>query len=112
MDTILSFLNHLEFENRYSKRTINSYKIDLLQFNEFCKENSIYDILKIDSKTVRAWIIYLLEKGCENRSVNRKISALKSFYKYLLRTGSIEKNPLIKIDSLKSKKTITRFYNR
>ncbi len=109
MDTILSFLNHLEFENRYSKRTITSYKTDILQFRTFCRNNSVNDIQHVDSKLVREWIIFLIEKGCENRSVNRKISALKSFYKYLIRQGTIQKSPLIKIDSLKAKKRLPGF---
>jgi integrase/recombinase XerC len=109
MDTILSFLNHLEFENRYSKRTITSYRTDILQFKDYCGKNLIDDIQKADSKLVRGWVIFLIENGCENRSVNRKISALKSFYKYLLRLGTIQKSPLIKIDSLKAKKRLPGF---
>lgn len=109
MDTILSFLNHLEFEKRYSKRTIESYHTDILQFQEFCQNYTIDDITLADSKIVRDWIISLIENKFENRSVNRKISALKTFYKYLLRQGTILKNPLIKIDALKAKKRLPGF---
>jgi len=109
MDTILSFLNHLEFEKRYSKRTIESYRTDIFQFQHYCENNLINNLLLADSKIVRGWIISLIESNCENRSVNRKISALKTYYKYLLRQGLIEKNPLVKIDALKAKKRLPGF---
>jgi integrase/recombinase XerC len=108
MDYILSFLNNLEYEKRYSKRTIESYQIDLLQFNLFCDKIDL-QLLLADSKLIRSWIVSLLEGGCSNRSVNRKISTLKSFYKYHLRQGSISINPLVKVDSLKIKKKLPVF---
>jgi integrase/recombinase XerC len=108
MDYILSFLNNLEYEKRYSKRTIESYQIDLLQFNLFCDKIDI-KLPLADSKLIRSWIVSLLEGGCSNRSVNRKISTLKSFYKYHLRQGSISINPLVKVDSLKIKKKLPVF---
>jgi integrase/recombinase XerC len=111
MDYIVSFLNNLEFEKRYSKRTIGSYQIDLLQFQQYCIGTGLDGdkIHQADSKLIRGWVIYLLENDCSNRSVNRKISTLKSFYKYLLRQGVINVNPLIKVESLKTKKKLPAF---
>jgi integrase/recombinase XerC len=111
MDYIVSFLNNLEFEKRYSKRTIESYQIDLLQFKQYCISTGLADgeICMADSKLIRGWVINLIEGGCSNRSVNRKISTLKSFYKYLLRQGTINENPLIKVDSLKTQKKLPAF---
>jgi integrase/recombinase XerC len=109
MDFITSFLNYLEFEKRYSTRTIESYRTDLMQFNEFCISNKISDLLVVDHKLIRGWIVILLEENCQNRSVNRKISTLKSFYKYLLRQGHINYNPLLKVESLKTGKQLPAF---
>jgi integrase/recombinase XerC len=110
MDYILSFLNYLEFEKRYSARTIESYQTDLVQFTQYC--TSIGDgvaLLTANSKLVRGWMVFLIEGGCENRSVNRKMSTLRSFYKYLSREGYISVNPLVKIESLKTKKQLPVF---
>lgn len=109
MDYILSFLNYLEFEKRYSKRTIESYRIDLLQFSNYCSIQHYSDLLLVDARLIRSWIVELLEGNCANRSVNRKISTLKSFYKFLLRQGYLTSNPLFKVESLKTGKQLPVF---
>jgi integrase/recombinase XerC len=109
MNYILSFLDYLEFEKRYSKRTIESYRTDLLQFDYFCKSIGENELHLANSKLIRSWVVSLLEGNCQNRSVNRKISALKSFYKYLLRQGYISSNPLLKVESLKTGKQLPVF---
>ena len=109
MNHILSFLNYLEFEKRYSARTIESYRTDLLQLEIFCAKINVSSVYLADSKSIRSWVVSLLEGGCRNRSVNRKISTLKSFYKYLLREGTIQTNPLVKVQSLKSSKLVPAF---
>jgi integrase/recombinase XerC len=110
MDLIISFLKYLEFEKRYSTRTIEAYKVDLTQFADFCLEKAALEsVVNAQSLTIRDWVVYLLDSGCQNRSVNRKISALKSFYKYLLRNKVIEASPLNKIESLKNKKRLPVF---
>jgi len=109
MDLIHSFLNYLEFEKRYSKRTIESYQTDLLQFNQYCSGRGIEQLSAADSKIVRNWIVVLLEDSCSNRSVNRKLSTLKSFYKFLLKQGFTKVNPLNRIDSLKTRKKLPVF---
>jgi integrase/recombinase XerC len=109
MGHITAFLNYLEFEKRYSKHTIESYQTDLLQFEQYCANIGSSELLLVEFKMIRGWIVFLLEDGCENRSVNRKISTLKSFYKYLLRQGLVKSNPLLKIDSLKTGKQLPVF---
>jgi integrase/recombinase XerC len=109
MNYILSFLNYLEFEKRYSKRTIESYQTDLLQFEQYCTTIGNCVILNADSKLIRGWVVSLLENDKKNRSVNRKISTLKSFYKFLLRQGYIQNNPLLRVESLKIGKQLPVF---
>lgn len=109
MEYMVPFLNYLEFEKRYSKRTIESYRIDLVQFTLYIQAIGEKDLLHVHFKTIRGWVIALLEEGCENRTVNRKISTLKSFYKYLLRQGLIDSNPLLKVESLKTRKQVPVF---
>lgn len=109
MDYILSFLNYLEFEKRYSKRTIESYQTDLLQFQQHCMTIGGCEILQANSKVIRGWVVSLLENNDKNRSVNRKISALKSFFKFLLRQGYVKNNPLTKVESLKIGKQLPVF---
>lgn len=107
---IKAFLDYLQFEKRYSDHTINSYSNDLNSFYNFCseKEKSI-DITKIDHKIIRNWIINLIDQNLSTRTVNRKLSSLKSFYKYLMKTNIIKNNPLVKIQTPKSKKTLPSF---
>jgi integrase/recombinase XerC len=110
MEHILSFLKYLEFEKRYSKLTVESYQIDLLQFVDFCKSKAnIIDLTTIEPITVRDWIVFLLDSGISNRSVNRKLSALKSYFRYLQKHEIVLYNPLVKIDSLKIKKRLPVF---
>lgn len=105
-----SFLNYLTFEKRYSSHTISSYRNDLEQFLLFlsglrpgCDEE------KADFRDIRAWIVTLMENGISARSVNRKITTLKSFYKYLLREQVISKNPMNKVLPPKSGKRLPDF---
>lgn len=110
MECILSFLKYLEFEKRYSKRTVESYHIDLVQFCDFCTSKAnIEDITKVEPFSVRDWIVFLLDSGISNRSVNRKLSALNSLFRYLQRMEMVVSNPLSKIDSLKIKKRLPVF---
>ncbi|HEY4786293.1 MAG TPA: site-specific integrase, partial [Bacteroidales bacterium] len=71
MDYVLSFLNYLEFEKRYSRHTVESYQTDLRQFEQYCTEAVGSELVLIDAKAVRSWVVSLLENKCGNRSVNR-----------------------------------------
>ena len=104
------FLRHLKFEKRVSENTIKSYKNDLSQFLTFCEnyENN-RKISCIDNKTIRAWIIELSTKNLSNKSINRKIASIKSFFKFLIKRQIIKKNPSTLVKSLKAKQTLPLF---
>ncbi|MCB2196832.1 MAG: tyrosine-type recombinase/integrase [Bacteroidetes bacterium] len=104
------FLKYLQFEKRFSANTIKSYKNDLDQFADFVVLN--FDDKKIhlvNEKVVRAWIVSLMEKDFSSTSINRKISSLKTFYKFLLREGHIKSNPMDKVVSPKVAKKLPTF---
>jgi integrase/recombinase XerC len=89
------FLKYLQYEKRYSKHTLVAYRTDLDQFIHFMnKMNGDFDVKGVTKKHIRSWIVELMESGVSARSVNRKITTLKSFYKYLLREGVLEVNPV------------------
>lgn len=106
-----AFLNYLNYEKRYSSHTIKSYSIDLEQFYVFLFNKSrSAQITNVDERVIREWIVSMLEdKKTKARSVNRKITTLKSFFRYLQREGKIEKNPAEKITTLKTEKKLPVF---
>ncbi|SNS38717.1 integrase/recombinase XerC [Belliella buryatensis] len=105
-----SFINFLEHEKRASKHTVLAYQKDLEQFQEFCNISfEKEDITQADHAEIRAWIIDLVEQGLNPNSVNRKIATLRSFYKFLMRSGEITKDPTYKIKALKTPKRLPEF---
>lgn len=109
---IEKYLRYLRYERNYSPHTEISYSEDLRQFAEFVNQNHKgIDLREIDSDIVRLWVVSLLELKLSARTVNRKLSALKSFYRYLLRVGEVENNPLKKIVGPKTKKPLPSFVN-
>ncbi|MCH4551315.1 tyrosine-type recombinase/integrase [Aestuariibaculum lutulentum] len=102
-----SFIDYLLLEKHYSALTVKAYQTDLNEFLEFIQTNYQMQHLKeVHYGQIRAWIVTLVEKGLSNRSVNRKISSLNSYYKFLLKTETIQVNPLVKHKALKTKKKI------
>jgi len=92
------FLNHLKYEKRYSTNTLTAYENDLDQFILFGKKLvEDFCVEEVDYHLIRQWIVSLMDNGISAKSVNRKISTLKTFFKFLLREGLIEKNPTDKI---------------
>jgi integrase/recombinase XerC len=107
MDSIKAFQEYLLHEKNYSLHTVNAYVNDLLFFQKFIETN--FDAVPLQSvnySLIRSWIVEMVENEISNSSVNRKISSLKSFYKFLQKIKQIEINPLIKHSSLKSPKKI------
>jgi len=102
------FLSYLRFEKRYSPHTVASYDNDLKQFHIFCKQTGSGSY-ELDSSMIRLWIVSLLEQGVSARSVNRKLSTLKTFSRYLIRQGVISVNPLNKVLKPKMSKRIPAF---
>lgn len=103
------FIKYIRFEKRYSENTIRSYEIDLIQFREFISIKSNNDELLPKYQDIRSWIVNLSEKGISAISINRKISSLKSYVKFLMKQGYILKNPMLKITLPKSKKRLPEF---
>ena len=104
------FLRHLKFEKRVSENTIKSYDNDLSQFLIFSeKYENNRKLSSIDNKTIRAWIIELSTKNLSNKSINRKIASIKSFFKFLIKRQIIKKNPSTLVKSLKAKQTLPLF---
>lgn len=109
---IEKYIKYLRYEKNFSLHTEISYSTDLQQFFDFLKEHfSETDINSVDSDIIRLWIVSLMEAKISARSVNRKLSTLKSFYKYLLKIGEININPVKKITGPKIPKPIPAFVN-
>jgi len=90
------FISYLQFEKRFSPHTVTAYRHDLSQFNDFLTSDGL-DILTISHQEVRSWILALMEQGSEAKTVNRKLSVLRSFYKFLQREELIQNNPMVHI---------------
>lgn len=96
------FLEYLEVEKRYSPHTVTSYRKDLLDFQTFVMEKEgSSDVTAADKKVIRNFMVNLSENKHSKRSINRKLSSLRSFYLFLLRVGEINVSPLENIQSLK-----------
>ena len=105
------FVNYLSSEKRFSEHTIVAYSTDLSQFIQFLSVNfQIKDeVSEINFQIVRSWIASLLEEGVSSRSVNRKISTLKTYFRYLIREQVILESPMLKVVAPKSKKRLPVF---
>ena len=108
-----NFLRYIEFEKRYSKHTLISYNTDLTQFFNFLYgEYKISDVTSINHHIIRFWISSMLDNGISPRTVNRKITTLKSFYKFLISVDVISENPTQKIISPKNSKNLPVFVEK
>jgi len=107
---INSFLAYLQFEKRFSTHTITSYHSDLEQFwNYFQLAFPGNNWKEVDAAMIRTWLITLTENKLTPRSINRKISALKSFYKYHLNIGTFESNPMLQVHTPKMGHRVMQF---
>jgi len=107
----LKFISYLSSERRLSQNTIVSYSNDLDQFHCFLNEhfNITSQISKVSFHIVRSWVANLFENGVQPRSINRKISTLKTFFKYLEREELIDVNPMLKVVGPKASKNLPLF---
>jgi len=102
-----SYKDYLQKEKNYSLHTVTAYYNDLSDFEEFLKKEFDQDNLEeVNYSQIRSWIVSLVDSGVSNTSVNRKISSLKSFYKFLLKIKQIEASPLLKHKALKTPKKL------
>lgn len=105
-----NFLRYIQTEKRYSPLTIEAYHRDLECFTIYLDENyNGIDLCAATTPIIRSFIMNMKEKGLENRSVNRTLSALRSFYRFCLREGKIDKTPMNGVKSLKQPKNIAKF---
>ena len=107
------FLDYIAYEKRYSQHTINAYRSDLDQFFTFLADQYNYtDILKADHQVIRSWIVSLMENGITPRTVNRKITTLKSYFKFLIKEGMIHENPMSRVIAPKTSQRLPVFYEQ
>lgn len=107
MNNLDAFQNYLQLEKKYSLHTVNAYVNDLIFFKEFLKVNFETDLLeRVNYSMIRSWIVAMVDDGISNTSINRKVSSLKSFYKFLLKIKQVEASPLLKHKSLKTPKKL------
>lgn len=97
------FLSYLKHQKRYSVNTILAYQTDIEQFEIFLQSTyDLFSVIKVESIHIRSWLAELVEQQISNRSINRKRSSLKSFYKYLKSEGLIDSNPTEGLSALKT----------
>lgn len=107
-----SFLQYLQKERKYSLNTVQAYENDLTEFSEFCEKRFGKDVLNIGVSDVREWVVEMSDglDAVGVRTVKRRISALRSFYKYLRREGLVNKNPAAVLVLPKASKPLPKFF--
>jgi integrase/recombinase XerC len=103
------FISYLKFEKRYSEHTLKAYERDLNDFLVYADIKAINEFSALSASYIRSWIVYLIENGLKNRSVNRKLASLRSFYKWLVKEQMIESSPMGKVNGPKSEKHLPQF---
>lgn len=112
MTIIEKYINYLRYEKNYSSHTEISYYTDISQFEKYINENyPELDLIQVDADVVRSWIVALMDAGVSSVSVNRKLSSLKSFYRFLQKNRLIAITPLKRVVGPKNKKSIPSFVN-
>ena len=105
-----SFISYLKFEKRYSGHSVIAYENDLLQFSEYLsKTYELNEASQVRHTQIRSWLVSLMEHKVGARSINRKISSLKSYFKFLMKTGVVIKDPMKKVQSPKTAKRLPVF---
>ncbi len=109
-DAIRTYLQYLQFEKRRSQHSIEAYGSDLRQFADYtAAQYEMTDLQSITAPVIRSWLAHLRERGLEPRSLNRKLSAVKSFFRYWQKQQVLAKNPAASLESLKAKKQLPRY---
>ena len=105
--SISHFITYLDCEKKYSPYTLTAYRKDLSSFKDFCEsEFEIEEVSGVSYSVIRSWVVKLVEDGISNRSINRKISSLRSYFNFLLKSKQIQEHPLRKHKALKVEKRI------
>lgn len=107
------FIDYIQYEKRYSPHTVSAYCNDLEQFYSFLSNQyNTIDIREVSHPMIRSWLALLMEQKILPRSVNRKLTTLKSFYKFLVKEGIVSIDPMRKINSLKTSKKLPSFVEK
>ncbi|UKN01023.1 tyrosine-type recombinase/integrase [Paracrocinitomix mangrovi] len=109
MSLIAEFEYYLVHEKRYSQHTVIAYLKDLEQFCEILNLSSDKSIKEVNHQMMRSYLVDMMEEGLENSSVNRKLSSVKTFYRFIRQQGYIDANPAQKVKSVKQKKVLPQF---
>lgn len=110
---VSSFLQYIRFEKRFSPNTVLAYEKDLEQFFNYQKSQyETDDPALINHAMIRSWIVSLMEQKISPRSINRKLTALKTYYKFLLKKGEIRINPMLKVQAPKTSKRLPVFVDQ
>lgn len=104
-----NFIQYLRFEKRFSEHTVIAYENDLKQFSEFLELKTESEAYTISASTVRSWIVGMIDQGLTNKSVNRKLASLRTYYRWLRKEAIIEVSPMQKIQGPKNEKRLPVF---
>jgi integrase/recombinase XerC len=104
-----NFIQYLRFEKRFSEHTVIAYENDLKQFAEFLELQNESEAYTISASTVRSWIVGMIDQGLTNKSVNRKLASLRTYYRWLRKEAIIEVSPMQKIQGPKNEKRLPVF---
>ena len=103
------FIAYLQVEKRFSAHTVIAYQNDVQQFLDFSAITNTDELKEVSAKLIRGWMVQLIESGNENKSVNRKLSSLRTFFRWLKKESQIDVNPMLKISGPKNSKRLPSF---
>ncbi len=110
MPVIQGFLQYIRYEKRFSPHTVQAYSTDLEQYALFLRSTYETDDLSAATHSmIRSWIVQLMEQKITTRSINRKLTTLKTYYKFLLRQGTLRVNPMLRVQAPKTSKRLPAF---
>lgn len=105
----IEFETYIQSEKRYSEHTLVAYRNDLIQFFEYVGIQNKNELTEVSSKLIRGWMVALVNEGYTNKSVNRKLSTLRSYFRFLKKNAIVEKNPLTGLNGPKIEKRLPQF---
>ena len=103
------FIQFLTYEKHYSPHTIKSYSLDLREFSEYLRSLEIEDLRQVDHRKIRSWLAEMMGNKISARSVNRKLSTLRAFYKFMLKEGHIQTSPVVRVQAPRMQKKLPEF---
>ncbi len=108
MTRIEDFLRYLQAERRYAEHTIKAYKNDLYQFHAFCQDSD-HEGVDLHFRTIRSWVVSLMDSGYSSRTVHRKLTSLSTYCKYLIKAGELDSNPMDRVLKPRLSKRVPTF---